>query len=65
MDVIYKKSNQGRSLSWTFCQTTLRNGPSDFDMEVETSQSRIDVESIAWEQDTRQEAIKLIMGSKK
>ena len=36
----------------------------DFDMEVAASQSPIDVESIAWQQDSRQEAIILIMDSK-
>ena len=41
--------------------------PSDyinFDMEFAMSQSPVDVESIAWQQESRQEAITLIMGSK-
>ena len=41
--------------------------PSDyinFDMEAATLQSPIDVESIAWKQEPRQDVIKLIMGSK-
>ena len=36
----------------------------DFDVEVATSQIPVDVESIAWRREFRQEAIKLIMGSK-
>ena len=41
--------------------------PSDyikFDMEVAMPQPLVDVESIAWRQGSRKEAIKLIMGSK-
>ena len=33
-------------------------------MEFAMSQSPVDVESIAWQQESRQEAITLIMGSK-
>ena len=36
----------------------------DFDIDVATSQSPVDVKSIAWRQESRQEATKLIIGSK-